>query len=273
MKVSKIDNQLVVSIPFELAKKLGISEGSFVKVYELKPGTIAIEVVKEKERISFTLGEQDMPILKKLLSFKFEQRIPENVDKQLTVGEKKVLAELMKKRFVTIYKDAKYPKGVYNVPNYVYRQYLDQTRPKKVEPVGVKGAVKEVREAKEISKEAAKEEIRSLTPVEKLERFGYVIAENESDAKHLSDQLASNVRKKDIVGIRGFDRKYYIVKNSFARKYAPKIKSVLRTGSKSADKIADEIGVDRQGTAAILTIMNEEGELIEKRKGTFALAD
>ena len=93
------------------------------------------------------------------------------------------------------------------------------------------------------------------------------------DAKRLSDELASHVRKREIIGVRGFDKKYYIVRHSLVMRYAPKIKGILKQGGKQADKIAEEIGLDRQGTAALLTIMNDEGELIEKRKGTFALAD
>ena len=126
LKVSKIDNRLIVSIPSELAVKLGIKEGSNLKIYESKPGVISLELSKEADAPK--LSDQDIMILSKLLSFRFEQRIPESVNKQLTAGERKALSELLAKNFVNIFKGSKYPKGVYNIKDFVYNQYLIQTK-------------------------------------------------------------------------------------------------------------------------------------------------
>ena len=261
----RILDQLVIVIPAELSEKLGLKEGEEVNIYELKPGLIAITTKKGKrivseEKIKYT--EEEINLLKKLLSFKFEQRIPEIVNKQLSTNERKILSDLIRRRIVTIYKKDRYKeKGVYNIPERVYKMILEIGTLEK--------------EKTEASEEGGKTEEKGgeIKPLDYLERFGFIVAENERDAKKLSDELASNVRKKEVMGVRGFDKKYYIVKSNFVSKYRSKIKNAIKEGNKTVDQIAAATGLENSACVALLTILNEEGEIIEKRKGTFINAD
>lgn len=291
-KVVKIDGQLAIILPQNIIDKLGLKEGYYVDLYELKPGVIALTTKKEVAKI--LLGEQketketrkepkrgyvpeftgdELELIKKLLKYKFEQRIPEAIDKQLSSVEKKTLSDLIRKRAVTIYKEEKYKeKGVYNIPREVYTAVMQQSSQhtavvkKEEKKPEVARAVKEEKiEAKE------KKEVKELSPFEKLERDGYLVVDSEAEARRLSEELRS--RRRDIHGIRGFDKKYYVVKNTFIMKHAKKIRESLASGNKTADQVAAATNLPRGACVAILTIMNEEGEVIEKKRGVFILSE
>jgi hypothetical protein len=248
-----------------------------IRVFEITAGTVAFEKVR-----ATTLSEDDIITLKKLLQFKFEERIPGRIDQAFTATEKRKIADLIRRHLVSIYYGGKYEKsGVYNIPTLVYRQYLQQTAQAEAKPT----APATIPHVEYKSQAAAKPQSTSasapskqqvpvkLTPIQLLEKNGFLVMQSETDAKEFSDSYSSRIKKKEIFGVRGFDKKYYIVKSSFVTKNESKVRTFLKNGAKSADKVAEALGVEPQGAIALLTIMNEEGELIERRRGTFALAD
>lgn len=275
-KIVKIGKELAVTIPDEIVKRLDLREGVEVRVYEVTAGTVAFEKVKP----TLTLTADDIETLKKLLQFKFEERVPERIEKSLSAADKKRVADLVKKGIVNIYYGGKYTtSGVYNVPTLVYRQYLQQTAQADAKPTAP-ASIPHVEYKSPVSAKPVAAAVLSksqapvkLTPIQMLEKNGFLVMQSEMDAKEFSDAYSSRIRKKEIFGVRGFDKKYYIVKSSFVTKNESKVRAFLKGGAKSADKVAEALGVESQGAIALLTIMNEEGELIEKRRGTFALAD
>ncbi len=241
-----------------------------IRIYEITAGTIAIEKVKPAP-----LSEREISLLQKLLQIKFEDRIPEKVDSTLSASEKKIVLDLVKRHLLTIYYGGKYTKsGVYNVPNLVYRQIIERTK----NEMGAK-SVQEIKieipkqMEKQFKKEINEEKREETDPLKLLNKEGYIVLQSEIEARDLSDLLLDKIKKNQVSGIRGFDKKYYIVKNSFVLKYQSKVKAALKESSKSADKIAEILDIKPEGAVALLTILREEGDLIEKRKGTFALAD
>ena len=276
-KIVKVGKELAVTLPEEIVKRLDLRENMPIRVFEVTAGTVAFEKVR-----ATTLSEDDIVILKKLLQFKFEERTPERIDQSFTVTEKRKIADLIKRHLVSIYYGGKYQKsGVYNVPTLVYRQYLQQTaqaEAKPTAPTAIPHVEYKSQVAMKPSVTAAPASPKTqapvkLTPIQLLEKNGFLIMQSETDAKEFSDSYSSRIRKKEIFGVRGFDKKYYIVKPSFVTKNESKVRAFLKSGAKSSDKIAEALGIEPQGAVALLTIMNEEGELIEKRRGTFALAD
>ncbi|VVB73974.1 Uncharacterised protein [uncultured archaeon] len=260
---------MAVTLPEEIVKRLDLREGLPIRVFEVTAGTVAFEKVKMT-----TLSEDDIIILKKLLQFKFEERTPERIDQAFTAPEKRRIADLIRRHLISIYYGGKYQKsGVYNVPTLVYRQYLQQTAQAESKPTAPAAIPHVEYKSQAAAKPVAAASSARLTPIQALEKNGFLIMQSEADAKEFSDSYASRIRKKEIFGIRGFDKKYYIVKSSFVAKNESKVRAFLKDGAKSADKVAEALGVETQGAIALLTIMNEEGELIEKKRGTFALAD
>jgi len=257
-------------------KRLDLRDGMPVRVFEVTAGTVAFEKVK-----STTLSEDDIAILKKLLQFKFEERTPERLENALSASDKRKLNDMIRQHIVNVYYEGKYSKsGVYNVPTLVYRQYLQQaaqasarpTAPAAIPHVEYKSPAA-IRPSAAASAPSKAQVPVKLTPIQLLEKNGFLIMQSEMDAKEFSDSYSSRIRRKEIFGVRGFDKKYYIVKSSFVTKNESKVRAFLKSGAKSADKVAEALGVEPQGAVALLTIMNEEGELIERKRGIFALAD
>lgn len=287
VKVVRIDGQLAIVLPQSVVEKLGLKEGYFVDIFELKPGVMAITTKREVAKI--LLGERkeegarprppsakeiafamdELSVIRKLLSFKYEQRIPPVIDKQLSSDEKKVLASLLQKGAVRIYKGGKYKDtGVYDIPRETYGTVMRQLG-RGAGPAAGKSEAAKGRELLEPEREEKEE--RGLTPLERLEKEGYLVMDSETEARRLSDELKP--KRREIRGLRGFDRKYYVVKNSFIMKHAKKIRDSLAAGNKTTDQLAAATGLPRGACVAILTIMNEEGEVIEKRRGVFVLAE
>lgn len=286
-KVVKVDGQLAIVLPQSVVEKLGLKEGYFVDIFELKPGIMAVTTKREvaklllgerkeareqkptpimpaAKEIVFTVDELDA--IQKLLSFRYEQRIPSAVDKQLSSGERRALSGLIQKGVVRIYRGGKYREtGVYDIPRRFYETVMQQLAR------GKPAEMRKEKTEKEEGKVAIEKEEKELTPLERLEKEGYAVVEGEAEARRLSEELRP--RRRDIRGFRGFDRKYYVVKNSFIMKHAKRIRESLGEGNKTADQVAAATGLPKGACIAILTIMNEEGEVIEKRKGVFVLAE
>lgn len=272
----KYGKDLAIIIPEELVKKLDLRPETPIRIYEITAGTIAIEKVK-----LLPLSQADINILNKLLQIKFEERTPDVVRKTFSQEELKLLDELVKKHLVNIYYGGKYLKtGVYQVPNLVYRQLLEkrqeEAQPK--EEAKQEGQVVQLKEQEKQKKESRekkeqKEMKKEEDPIKRLNKNGYLVLQSEADAREISKLLEDKIQKNQVTGIRGFDKKYYLVKNSFVLKFQSKIKSALKSGPKQADKIAEALGIDEEAAIALLTVLREEGEIIEKRKGTFSLIE
>ncbi|MBI4399627.1 hypothetical protein HY570_02660 [Candidatus Micrarchaeota archaeon] len=272
VKIIKVSNTLVLPLNFEAYKKLDLSEGEEVEFFELKPGIFIIakktkisqivkaevepELQKKAEvpaeskdvKVNDEITEEGINVLKKLNEYKFELRIPEKVNKELSDNERKILTGLIRKGYVTIYKGGKYSKtGVYNIPNKIYDKFYELIKKRK-EPAAV------------------------LTPIESLQKLGHAVLENESVAKEISVQLEKRIRQGEILGVRGFDGKFYIVTRAHYLTNSEMIQGILRRGDKKTSEIAKSLSINETDCMALLKIMNEKGEIIEKRKDLYTLA-
>lgn len=259
-RLIKLREGLAVIIPEELCKKLGLQQGQEVAVKESKFGIFVNPTPsKAKPRaIPPTAFSQDeTELINKLLSLKFAERTPTNVSRSLDFNENRVLSELIGKGAINLFKNPKYKEGVYNISDKVYALLKKE------------GTLEETTRGTGEKKETQEE----TDPIKRLEKQGYIVVENEGEARRLSDELAAKIKRKDITGIRGFDKKYYILKMSFFVKNQLRVKNSLKAGKKSVDQISSETGLDRQACIGILTVLNEEGDVIEKKRGIFALAE
>ena len=257
-----------------------------MRVYEITPGTIAIEKFRP-----VNLSDEEIKLIKKILQIKFEERTPEKVNSSLSQSEQEMLNSLTKRNVVQIYYGGKYShSGVYHVPPSIFQQIIEKTQSIEVKTeqkpqIQIKETERKVQSKAEVKAEKKEEEDRKKEEKEEkaeaeeesalklLNKQGYLVLNSESEAKEMSELLADKIKKNQITGIRGFDKKYYIVKNSFILKHQSKIKSVLKHGPLSSDKIAAELEMDQEAINALLTVLREEGEILEKRKGVFMLLE
>jgi hypothetical protein len=104
-----------------------------------------------------------------------------------------------------------------------------------------------------------------------LEKQGFLVVENEAEAKELSKALEARIKTGDVKGVRGFDKKFYIVSREF---YESNVAKVMNSPPKSEFTAAEVTGIVKTpepGAAALLQVMKEEGQLLEKRRGYYQI--
>lgn len=260
-----------MELPDKLVRELGLAEGSELSLYELRQGVYFL--TKKGERIlgevaeaaTSALGEKELAVLKKLESIKFDQRTPKKVGEMMNDGEKRILDVLVNNNVIGFFKSAKYKEGVYSIPQNVYKIAK-----------GIGGETGKV-EAPEPAARPASASARAAptpsNPEEALELIGYVIVEREGDAKALSERLAPQIKKGEIMGVRGFDKRFYLARKGFYVSSSERISKAMRGGKdKTVEEIAKEAKLKLDECEAVLNIMREEGEVVEKKRGTYALA-
>ncbi|MFH1057042.1 MAG: hypothetical protein V1717_04600 [Candidatus Micrarchaeota archaeon] len=105
-----------------------------------------------------------------------------------------------------------------------------------------------------------------------LESKGFVVVFNEDGAKQVSEEMAEEIRSGAVVGSRGFDKRFYVCTKEFIQRFTPKVLSALKETSLSPEQVAEKTKLSDDAVKAILCILMDEGEIIEKKKGVFIQA-
>jgi hypothetical protein len=162
----------------------------------------------------------------------------------LSKEEKELLNELIKKGILIVYKGGKYSKtGVYDIPNKFYH----------------------------LVKEKKEEPSEKLPPLEQLEKYGYMIVENENEAKSLSQTLERRIKAGEIIGTRGFDKRFYVAKTAWFSVVSEKIRELMKQGPKNILELKNSLKISEEACKVVLEIMNEHGDVIEKKRGYYEL--
>jgi hypothetical protein len=94
---------------------------------------------------------------------------------------------------------------------------------------------------------------------------GYVIVSGNRDAQALSERLLK--QKGSILGVRGFDGKYYVVTANYFQKVSG---AIAQMGEEtSPEDVAEKFGLPIDGCKAVLKLLSEKGEYIEKKGGIY----
>lgn len=198
-----------------------------------------------------SLHEKEKALVRKLLSIRFESRVPAEVGKALSKDEKDTLEGLLKSDAVQIFHGGKYEKtGVYNVSESAFAAVREPA-----------GALPQAPAAP-----------LPQNSIAHLEKFGWMVLENESDARNFGNAFSDKVKSGEVRGQRAFDRRYYFVTKGFFASHEKEVLLRLGKSDKTPEEIAGEIGIPSEGCRAILVHLLEEGEVLEKRKGKFSRA-
>ncbi len=290
MKVYKIKDKFAIYIPFEVIKSLGIKEGdeidfinngnyfTFVKRTAQKPTTSksAIPQVSQKE----------VSVLMKLDTLRYSSRTKEKVNSILNDEERKILQELQKKKFVTSFKKPGEQDFKYGIAKSVYDNYLFGKRTKEIilqmqanqaqsiQPVQVpKIKVQEQQQQVQVQKKWEKRLMsESDSYVGLLESKGYIVLPSEIEASAASSSLEESIRRGMVVGVRAFNKRFYIATKTFITQSMPKISKALGEKAMSVPDMAKETGIDPDGVRAILYIMADNGDVTEVRRDVFKVA-
>ena len=110
------------------------------------------------------------------------------------------------------------------------------------------------------------------SPESLLQQNGFVVLDNEAQAKQLHSALEKSIKTGLVRGTRGFDKKYYIIHSSLYDSIAPRIIRCLEAKKESSfDEIVSSSNAAPQAVLAVLNLMKEDGDLLEKRRGLYAL--
>lgn len=251
VKVIKKQERSFVELP------ASFSSFDEVEIFELRDGFFLISIPLEEvngakpgEKHTDRPSNDEIVILKKLSSIKFNERTPENVDKLFNSQEKQLLERVLKKGFASLFKGRKYKNGVYSIPENVYPLLRGEKIEQKEKPKAEK-------------KESNQDPIKSA-----LRKNGYVIIKDQGEAKMLSERLKGEMKSKSIIGIKGFDDVFYLVTKEFIEN---KGSIVLEFLVKEADvkTIATNCKMETDEVHALLNHLAESGDIIEKKKGLY----
>lgn len=253
VRIFRKQNSGYIELPKEM---LGYDE---LELFQLKDGYYLLsvplgEAAKEQKapaRSEGVITPAERQVLKRLLAIRFEKRTPPYVAKELSEQEMFVLRELERKGFVNVFKGQKYKDGVYNISDSIY-PLLSQAGQK---PAA--GAVPET----------APQHYPGVSNL--LNTRGFIIINDKNEARSLSEQLASEMKSGAVVGVKGFDGKFYAVTRAYFNKAQAAIASVMKEPM-DADSVAAATKLEPEGCRAVLRLMAENGDLIEKKRGIYA---
>lgn len=288
-KVKKSNNKFYVLIPPEIIEAVGIKEGEELEFSRKDSGSFVVSrpaataVVRVGAGTgAVELNDREIAILMKLDTMRYNERTKEKADALLSAVEKGILAKLVEKKFVTLYrKDQKEPYR-YGIAKSIYEKFLMGKRQgvataPQTKQVAAPVVVQQKPPERKLDKAAVKKwEERSSGEsgyIDELETKGFVVLKNEADAASASAGLEDSIRQGLVVGTRAFDKKFYIGLRGFVNKNGPKIMKALEKGkSMSADEIASEVGIESDGVKTVLYILAESGDVTEVRREIFKLA-
>jgi len=264
IKATKTREGLMLSgaIPQELLSSASLD------IIPLRDGSFLLIPKQEQPKVSSLLNEREKIAVKKLLSVRFEKRTPQEIAGILTKEEKETLESLMKRKIVHLFKEGKYAKdGVYSISDFAFHQAREE-----------KGSAAMGSPATQTSSPSKQNDLQAplipppISSPEHLEKFGWMVLDNESDARSFSNSFPDRVRSGAVKGIRAFDRKYYFVTQGFVLNYEKKVMAALDKKEKTADEISSELALNADGCRCLLYHMCEDGDVLEKQKGKFARA-
>ncbi len=287
-RVYKHNDKLVVYLPFDVIKLLGLREGDeidFIKYNEksyivVKKSDILNKILsdargQQKQGAWRTgtpiaeINDDEIKVLKKLDTVKYAERTVEKIDRMLSPQEKKVLKGLVEKRAVYLYKKAGESAEKYGISNGVYDKFLFGKREKTAAPETTKEVERPM--DKEEPKQVWEDKLDDKRYLDLLESNGYIVVNNLAEAGNISVLLESSIKSGNVLGTRAFNKKYYIAMRSFINKNATKIIKALDKKTMSTQEISKITGIDEDGVRSILYILSESGDISETKRDFFKI--
>ncbi|MEW6721956.1 MAG: hypothetical protein AB1324_01705 [Candidatus Micrarchaeota archaeon] len=253
VRILKRQEKAYIELPPEMASS------EEVEIFPLRDGYYLLSVPLGGERkapgqkAGELISERERYVLRKLLSIRFENRVPAYVNKALSGEDLQVLKELERRGLVNVFRGKKYTEGVYNIKDSIY-------------PLLSQKPVTSERDAQPAPPPPAQ---GSSGYIGQLNSRGFVVVQDKKDAFMLSEVLNGRMKSGDVVGVKGFDNKFYIVTRNYFSAASAKVGQALKDDMDHGS-IAAAANLDPEGCMAVLRLMAENGEIIEKKKGIFA---
>ncbi|MGC8649005.1 MAG: hypothetical protein ACP5UN_02195 [Candidatus Micrarchaeia archaeon] len=282
-KIYKIKNYYVVNLPSEVVRELNLKEGDDVDFFKYekyfllakKSDILSLITHKKPENVEQNkylesepvLSEDEIKVLKKLDTIRYNNRTKEQLRKILNDNEKRILNKLIEKKFVIPFKKSSNEETRYSIEKNIYNKFLFGKRDKiTYSTQNISDKTKVAADSKEWEKNLSDEAYINL-----LESKGYIVIIDTVEAGNISAKLEDSIRKGLVIGTRAFNKKYYIAMKAFIKKYTPKIMEIINDKGATVDEIANKLKMEEEGVRAILYLLAESGDIIETKRDYFKL--
>jgi len=227
--------RLYSEIPKEVAEALAISSGDEIEFKPVYDNVVLITPSKElsKEAPKGEIDSKEIELLKKVNSIRHYDRTYDKTAKLLNPEEKAMFDELFKKGALFKYKRT--GKELIGLDKKYFKYVIEE-----------------------------RDEL-----IDKLAKEGCIVIEDQNQVKALNDRIKRE--KLGVRGIRGFDRRYYIVTLEKLADIEDRLEKIL-TKEKMLKAISAELGLPEDLCRAAIEILREDGKIVEKKKNSYVLA-
>ncbi|MDE1871116.1 MAG: hypothetical protein KGI06_02650 [Candidatus Micrarchaeota archaeon] len=219
------------------------------------------------------LEPQELAVLKKLDTLKYNDRTSVKVAPMLNSSEKETLQALINRSIVVPFRKGSEKEVRYSIQKSVYDAFLYRKKQEQ-QPAASQQVQKARPQLSSRQPKAWEQKIGGDNDVyiETLESKGFVVLGNEAEAAIVSASLEDSIRQGLILGTRAFNKKFYIGLRGFINKNAPKILKLIEQRSVDIEEIAKSVGLEEDGVRTILYVLSESGDVTEVRKDVFRAA-
>ena len=233
-KTYSYKGRLYSEIPKEVAEALEISPGDEIEFKPVYDNVVLITPSKEtKEQPKGEIDSEEIELLKKVNSIRHYDRTYDKTAKLLNAKEKTVFDGLFKKGALFKYKRT--GRELIGLDKKYFKYVIEE-----------------------------RDEL-----VDKLAKEGCIVIEDQNQAKALNDRIKRE--KLGVRGIRGFDRRYYIVTLEKLADIENGLEKIL-TKEKMLKAISTELELPEDLCRAAIEILREDGKIVEKKKNSYVLA-
>ncbi|MGC9099357.1 MAG: hypothetical protein ACP5HW_02295 [Candidatus Micrarchaeia archaeon] len=287
-KVYKQKNgKYIIYLPYEVVNALNLKEDDELDFFKFgsnsfimaKKEDIAALLSRgmqnkaEQMQAGYELGNKEISVLKKLDTLRYNMRNRQNVEKILNDDEKKILGNLMKRNIVKLYSKEEGKPELYSISKEIYDRFLmrkkaggGEREEKEEEVKSVDAGLRRGALGSNLEKYGLEQE-----NVKRLEEKGYLVVPTEAEAASISLALEESIRQGMVLGIRAFNKKFYIMLRPFFEKYSMQIVKMLEGGEAKVEDVAKRLGIDEEAARGILYLLAESGDVSEKKRDLFVL--
>ncbi len=280
------DNYAVL-IDKKKLESVGFREGDNYYIVNLDRGVVALvkksdfkNILKQKIRDSlgsdydtmkdYGLTNEQIKVIDKLIGVRFEERTKTNISSNLSEQENAILEDLIKSNTIKVYNQGKYSeKPVYSVTPDLFKYVKTSlnSNTKTLQNVKVEKQIP----AQPPQQIKSSSEMNNL--IDKFNKEGFMIIQNDNEAKIISESLSQKIKAGQVLGIKGFDTRYYIFRSDFYNSANDKINNCFskNNGKCSLKDMCEITGLNDNVCKGVLMFLLEKGDIIEKPNSTYQM--
>jgi len=124
-----------------------------------------------------------------------------------------------------------------------------------------------------LSRHSEKSESRAVLPARNgVPSKGYEVVEDRGTAMELMEQYKEKIATGRLFAVRAFDGKFYFVDSELVESIGSEIVNAMGNKEMSLEEIAKSCELERGMVKAVVEVLRESGEVLEKRREVYSVA-